>query len=327
MKIDPSSSSGPARTLADRLELLRQGDLINLGAASILGRGPSPTLHVAYPTMAPMADQPWSIMLVSELGWYVVLSQDCDIARSPDVEPCILVCPLEAVPQPDWQSLRSGPYSPREFPYPEQVHMNLPDGTAAVANARFPASMEKTALLSSMYVRAAPLSAALRLRFREWVARRFGRAPHPDSVSSHVLQPCGHRIAQLARAARARPSGRSRSHMLVLLADEWYVAPGEQLISLQMIITAAGAKSIGFWDDNHANFSLAAIEAARIELQADLNRRITPGLGYSLTLEVHTLDRVSADTYRSWSPWTWDPSPGWSGATERQSAGTVDSVP
>ena len=125
MKIDPISSSGPARTLADRLELLRQGDLINLGAASILGRGPSPTLHAAYPTMAPMADQPWSIMLVSELGWYVVLSQDCDIARSPDVEPCILVCPLEAVPQPDWQSLRSGPYSPREFPYPEQVRMNL----------------------------------------------------------------------------------------------------------------------------------------------------------------------------------------------------------
>jgi hypothetical protein len=31
-------------------------------------------------------------MLVSELGWYVVLSQDCDIARTTEVELCIVAC-------------------------------------------------------------------------------------------------------------------------------------------------------------------------------------------------------------------------------------------
>ena len=86
------------RFLAERLDQLRQGDLINLGATSVVGRGPSPALKFADPQAIAGADQPWSVTLVTELGWYVVLSQDCDIARSPEVEPCIVVCPLEAMP-------------------------------------------------------------------------------------------------------------------------------------------------------------------------------------------------------------------------------------
>ena len=301
------------RFLAERLDQLRQGDLINLGATSIVGQGPSPTLRFADPRAVADVDQPWSVTLVTELGWYVVLSQDCDIARSPGVEPCIVVCPLEAMPMIEWQSLRSGPYSAREFPFPEHAHITLPGGTAGVANARFITSVEKQALLAPAFRRAAPLTPPLRLRFREWVARRFARAPHPDHVETHVLQSCGHRITRLAKAGRAQPNGRSRSQMLVLMADEWYIAPGEQLIPLQLIITAASAQTVGLWDEASADFAVAAIEAARKELQSDLNRRITPGLGYALTVGIHTLDRVAAETYRSWTPWTWDAGSTWSG--------------
>lgn len=301
------------RFLAERLDQLRQGDLINLGATSVVGQGPSPTLKFADPQAMADADQPWSLTLVTDLGWYVVLSQDCDIARSPEVEPCIVVCPLEAMPIIEWQSLRSGPYSAREFPFPEHAHISLPGGTAGVANARFVTSVEKQALLAPAYRRAEPLTAPLRLRFREWVGRRFAKAPHPDHVDAHVLQPCGHRISRLAKAGRAQVDGRSRSQMLVLTADDWYIGPGEQLIPLQLVITAASAQTVGLCDETSTNFTLPAIEAARKELQSDLNRRITPGLDYALTVGVHTLDRLAAETYRSWTPWTWDARSTWSG--------------
>lgn len=309
----PILSEEQIRLLAERLDQLRQGDLINLGATSVVGVGPTPTLTFADPKAVADADQPWSITLVSELGWYVVLSQDCDIARTTEVEPCIVVCPLEALPISEWQSLRSGPYSPREFPFPEEARITLPSGTAAAANARFITSVEKRALLAPAFRRAAPLTAPLRLRFREWVARRIARAPHPDHVEAHVLRSCGDRVSKLAKAGRAKTDGRSRSQMLVLMADEWYIAPGEQLIPLQLIITAASAQSVGLWDEASADFAVPAIEAARKELQSDLNRRITPGLGYALTVEVHTLDRVAAETYRTWTPWTWDAGSAWSG--------------
>jgi len=106
--------------------------------------------------------------------------------------------------------------------------------------------------------------------------------------------------------------------MLVLMADEWYVAPGEQLIAVQLVVTAAAAQSVGLWDTGASDFNRAGIEQARKELQNDLGRRMTSGLGYSLTIEVHTLDRVSAETYRTWSPWTWDSGSAWSGALEEQ---------
>ena len=101
--------------------------------------------------------------------------------------------------------------------------------------------------------------------------------------------------------------------MLVLMADEWYIGPGEQLIPLQLVITAASAQTVGLCDETSTNFTLPAIEAARKELQSDLNRRITPGLDYALTVGVHTLDRLAAETYRSWTPWTWDARSTWSG--------------
>ena len=101
--------------------------------------------------------------------------------------------------------------------------------------------------------------------------------------------------------------------MIVLMADEWCIGSGEQLIPLQLIITAASVQTVGLWDEASADFAVPAIEAARKELQSDLNRRITPGLGYALTIGVHTLDRVAADTYRSWTPWTWDARSTWPG--------------
>ena len=47
--------------------------------------------------------------------------------------------------------------------------------------------------------------------------------------------------------------------MLVLMADEWYIGPGEQLIPLQLVITAASAQTVGLWDETSANFTLVPV--------------------------------------------------------------------
>ena len=47
--------------------------------------------------------------------------------------------------------------------------------------------------------------------------------------------------------------------MLVLTADDWYIGPGEQLIPLQLVITAASAQTVGLWDETSANFTLVPV--------------------------------------------------------------------
>lgn len=302
--------------LDQRLRLLRQGDVITLGATSITGRGPSATVDEASPGAEVDDDQVWTLTVVSDLGYYVVLSQDCDIVRTVDVEPCLLVCPLEAVGLGRWEELRRGPYSPREFPVPESDLLELPEGKAALVNLRFVTSLDKEALLTPAFQHHPVLrSAAVRERFATWLSRRAARAPHSDALETDVLAAAGDRVRQLAKqAAKTRAKGGgglSPAQMLVSAAEEWFLAPGEQLVPMQLIVSASSAKAAGLWDDNANAFNAAAVERGRRQLQTDLTKRCAPGLGYSVTVEVHSLDTVAASRYRTWSEWTWENEPAW----------------
>lgn len=75
--------------------------------------------------------------------------------------------------------------------------------------------------------------------------------------------------------------------------------------------STSSARAAGLWDDNANAFNAAAVERRRQQLQADLTKRCAPGLGSSVTVEVHSLDTVAASRYRSWSEWTWDGEPAW----------------
>lgn len=304
------------RTLGTKLARLAQGDIITLGATSIVGRGPSPTVAGEAGGVQVAPDQVWTLTLVSDLGYYAVLSQDCDIVRDVDVEPCLLVCPLEARPAEEWEALRRGPYSPRESPYPTTDALELPEGTAPVANIRFVTSLDKAALLNPAFAHVPALgSAVLRERFASWLGRRAARAPHPDALETDVLSAAGARVRALAKqyAKKKDSGGLSPAQMLVGAAEEWYLAPGERLVPFQLIVTPSSAAAAGLWDDRAGRFNEQLIERAAGDLGRDLSRRATPGLGYVVTVEVHTLDRVSAATYRTWSEWTWDHEPGWTG--------------
>lgn len=301
------------RTLQQRLDLLRQGDVITLGATNIVGRGPTPTVAEASPDVTVGPDQVWTLTLVSELGLYVVLSQDCDIVRATEVEPCLLVCPLEALPESEWTALRRGPYSPREFPYPPTDSLGLPQGTAPVANLRFVTSLDKAALLSDAFAHTPALrSAAVRERFGTWLSRRVARAAHPDALERDVLAAAGDRVRSLAKqAAKKAGAGLSPAQMLVLAAEEWFLGPGEQLVPLHLIVTPSSAAAAGLWDDSTGAFKEAHINKAAVALAADLSRRATAGLGYVVKVEVHTLDVVPTSQYRTWSEWTWDHDSAW----------------
>ena len=61
------SAAGRAR-LGQRLAAIRQGDVISLGATTIVGRGRTPTLSEALPDALPDDDQGWTLSLFSELG-------------------------------------------------------------------------------------------------------------------------------------------------------------------------------------------------------------------------------------------------------------------
>lgn len=304
--------------LDQRLRLLRQGDVITLGATNIVGQGSTPTVREASPEVPVSVDQVWTLMLVSDLGYYVVLSQDCDIVRDVDVEPCLLVCPLEAVPDERWEALRRGPYSPREFPFPTTDVLKLPSGTAPVANIRFVTSLDKAALLAPAFRNVPALrSAALRERFATWLARRAARAPHSDDLEREVLAAAGVRVRVLAKAFRKglAKGGLSPAQMLVGATEEWFLAPGEQRVPFNLIITPSSAARAGLWDEHADHFRLGVIETARKNLAADLSKRAAPGLGYVVSVEVHTLDQLSAQTYRTWSEWTWESEPAWVAAS------------
>jgi hypothetical protein len=304
------------RRLSRLLETLRQGDVIKLGATNILGRGPSPTLDEASPDTDIPSDAVWSLTLISEVGWYVVLTQDCDIVRHIDIEPCLILCPLDAMDLNNWTALRRGPYSPREFPFPPSHVLGLPVGTAPVANLRYVASLEKLALLTPGFQKAAPLPSPLaRERFGSWLARRSARAAHPDAVEEHVLKPAGARLRKLAKQysdKKSRSESLSPVQMLVGAAEEWFIGPTEQLISLNLFITPSSSKEAGLWDAATSNFKAILIDQACTTLKRDLSSRCTNGLGYTVSVEVHTTDKISVERYRGWSEWTWDHDPEWS---------------
>jgi hypothetical protein len=292
-------------TLEGRLRVLRQGDLISLGAVSIVGRGPSSLLTAAGASSS--EDVLWSVTADSDIGWYVVLSQDCDIVRDLQSEPCLLVCPLRWADTERWSTLRHGPYSPREFPFPADK-VKPPAGKAPVADIRVVTSIDKQALLSDQVATLQPLSAPQRERFAEWLGRRFARAPHDDLVTEHVLDPAARLISTVARRAVAdgvAGKNPSASGRLCLAVDEWFVGGNDKLIELVAMTSVASLDKVHLVDAD-ATIDVKAIESSRAWLENKLGTVVPAGSGYVIQLDVVTPDQITAGEFRTLAPWVFD---------------------
>jgi hypothetical protein len=171
---------------------LRQGDLLDGGKLATLFSPDAP----AYPEEVGAAphDEPLMTMEARlQSGLCAVISQDCDIRRLPDVEPYVVVAPIQVVSDKEYRDADAG-LSSRFFAYPEI------NGQGNLAlDMRVVMSVEKFAI-ASPYVRVTPcpLHPTRRAELRSWLGRRFSRVPFPDDIEEQLVTP----LRQAVKRAR-----------------------------------------------------------------------------------------------------------------------------
>jgi hypothetical protein len=313
----PASSTGHAALLARLLPGLAQGDLISIGAVNIVGRGGTDALSevsdVTDDLATPSPDELWSLTMESEVGWYVVLSQACDIVRSPEVEPCLVVCPVTLVDQARYEQLRSGAASPREFPLPaEKLRAACNVSTGAqfypVADLRWLASVDKTALAHPQLQTLRPLTPPQQRRLATWAARRFGRAAHPDAVEDNALKRAGRVVVKaLADSTDVAVGKWTLQQKLVRSTDTWLVTSAEKNVTFTLVLTVERAKHAGLFNSADKSIDAKAAEAAAKALTKDFVA-VTKG-GYGVKLQLVTWDGLTAADYLDRPEWTWETPP------------------
>lgn len=290
--------------LSQILAGLRQGDLISHGAVVVTGLGPSSVLSAAGSPIKVSPEELWSITAESEVGWYVVLSQDCDIVRSVADEPCLLVCPLRYVDKDRWLQLRHGPYSPREFPFPENV-VGGPDSKRPVADVRLVTSIDKNAMQAPTMRTQAVLADPQRERFSSWLANRFDRSAFDDFVVDHVLKPAAAAIQNfIAQGGRKMATGEmpNASGRLCLSVDEWLIRSSGSIVDAYAVVSAESCIAQGLCDDD-GNLLEGEIETGRSFVETKIQAKLGARLGYVFNLKVKTLPALPASIYRGLSPW------------------------
>lgn len=303
--------SGPDRDrLRQMLTSVAQGDVISVGVVNVAGQGPSAELSDAGITTP---DDVWNLTVQSEIGWYVVLSQDCDIVRDPSVEPCVVVCPVTTVTETRYRELRSGGYSPRDFPLPDAklraaIGKKKSESFFPVANQRFVTSVLKEALLAPDVRVLRPLTGRQQQRLREWAGMRYARTPHPDAAEEHVLGRAASIVAKYNRET-STPGQQTLQHKLVAATDTWLVRCTELSVALCPVITLDRAKDAGMLVQASGELDAGAIHAACRKLANEIASRITRDSGFRISVEARTWESMSAGEFTDHAIWSWERQP------------------
>lgn len=306
------AGAAPREKLPALLRELRQGDLISVGAVSLVGRGPSAATEFAAEDVT--ADQLWAVTVESDVGWYAILSGPCDIERSPDIEPCVAISPVRLVPPERYQQLRRGSSSPREFPLPADKLAKAcgaePGGFCPVVDARFITSLDKTALLHRDVDTLRPLTGPQQKRFGLWIGNRFARPAHPGEIEDNVLGRLTRIVKRLAgEYHRNAPRDRSPEVRLVGAATEWLLTPGDRVAAVTVVVSEATCREAGLYDTTAGEIDEAAVRHAAKKLAGALRGAIRgairAGDGYVVRVEPTTLDGMSAADYLALEPWSW----------------------
>jgi hypothetical protein len=292
------------------LKTLDQGDLLTLGAVAIVGRGTTEVLEAAGGKSK--AKELWSVTVESELGWYVIVSGVCDVVRDPAIEPCIVVAPISTVSAIRYQQLRSGEYSPREFPLSATELVKVvqpadPDSFWPVVDLRYVTSIDKAALLHDEVDSRRPLTSPQRQRFSTWVGRRFNRPANSDELETHVLTKAGEKISKLAGqfAQATAPGSLPPEVRLVGAAREWLIGGSERAIDVYVVIDAHSAAEAGLYDNKAGEISESLVAGAVKKLRDTFVKTLVSGSGYTIKVLPVTLDGISAAHYLSLNPWLW----------------------
>lgn len=310
MAADEVASAMPAAKLAALLRDLTQGDLLTLGAVTIVGRGQTPAVTRAGGKAR--AKDIWSVTMENPLGWYAIVSGACDIFRDPRIEPCIAVAPITSVTKERYQQLRSGEYSPREFPLPARDLAKIicavdTGGFWPIVDLRYVTSVDKTALLNAKVESRRPLTGPQQKRFSTWVGRRYNRPAHSDQLEQHVLGKAGAKISKLA-VQFAKSTTRATASPEVLLvgaAREWLIGGSERHIEINVVIDVKSAQSVGMYDSTNNEINGPQVRSAAGKLAKVLAATMPADSGYVLTVKPITLDGINAGEYLALEPWLW----------------------
>jgi hypothetical protein len=216
--------------LAALIKDLRQGDVLAVAKSVRLYSPDAPS----YPEEVEGAPHDGPVMTMETRlpsGLCAIVSQDCDLRRTPDLEPYVIVAPLTEVGEQRWREAADR-MSTRFFAYPvievHEEHEHL------VVDMRVLSSLEKTALLSNHIARIpCPLSQPKRGQLLDFLGERFGRKPYPDEIERQVIRP----IERALKRVRQNDAFRGAFASVSWIGVQW--TPGNSYCGLTILLDPA----------------------------------------------------------------------------------------
>ncbi len=208
-----------------------------------------------------------------------------------------------------------GGYSPREFPLAEEklrsaCGVDRGEDFFPVADQRYVASIDKTALIHPSVQTLRPLTGPQQQRLRSWAGRRYARATHPDDIEEHVLKKVAPIIARAATQGGALQAGkRTLQQKLVAATDTWLVTSTEQAATFYPVLTAAYAKATGLFNPSTSSIDNGQVKAAAKALTHDCLAAVTPGSNFRIKIVPTTWDDMTAAEYLDRPEWMWEKDP------------------
>ncbi|TFV90109.1 hypothetical protein E4P40_07785 [Blastococcus sp. CT_GayMR20] len=290
------------------LSPLQQGDALSGLTLAIAGVGPAgvETLPsgVARPEVGPT--DAWASALGSDTGWYVLLTQDCDVVREADQEPTVLIAPIRLVKEDRWLDLRRNAYSPRWYAYPREKFSDVPAGMGLAVDLAWTTSILKGALVVTNVQAVRPLTGPAKRSFGEWVANRTGRAPFPDDVVRLVLDPCYEVRKRLSSAFDRAPSPENAKveARVVAAVDRWFAHADGHRVNILGALTGPRLQAAGLTDKESGEVKTADLAAGQEKLQDLVVRamnRANEHSGYELKIVCADLATIRADLFLQFS--------------------------
>ena len=295
--LSPMTSAG-APVSFTALSPPEQGDALSGLAWVVAGIGPasSPTIAgVECPTVGDT--DAWAVTSNSETGWYVLLSQDCDIVRDAATEPTVLIAPLVYVSEQEWQDLSRNGYSARRYAYPGSKFSGLPEGKQVAVDLAWTTSILKGSLQAAQVYAVRPLTGPNKATFSEWLSARTGRVPFPDDVVANALDPCYQVRNSLLTKFIKKGAGQAPLEARgVGAVERWFVHRDGKLVTFLGQVTGSRLKQAGF-DAGDGSVNTVDLGKAQNKIESAILARmnqVNPSSGYQVRLVLADLSQVSA---------------------------------
>jgi len=245
-----------------------------------------------------------AIPLASPTGWHIVLSQDCDIVRTPDEEPTICVAAVVKVGNWPAAALADG-YDSRLHALPEVPELLDEQGMRPMVDLATISTVSKAALDKAGIERMKPFTEPQRRKFQAWVGHRFGRLPFPDEVSELVLEPAHEARARALKSFKRHGVGSSAADAtLVAGAERWMARQvAETRIEILAVVTTASLSAVGLIGTDGLPVTeliekgLSKLHASTVELM----ERARPGSGYDIAITTADLETMPAAEYLTYA--------------------------